>query len=633
MFIVDVIPIVTMPKNISQVLSYFSKNPVKKGALVSVPLGRRKINALVIDSYSVEKEKISIKKGGFQMKNIEKVLSEESLLSDIQIKLFKWFLNFYVAPIGLTAKIFLPLYVIKKKRPFLISQQKLMTITAIDIKNVFLYDIERKSIYEDEIKIALKEKKQVLFLVPDIYTLEYYEKEFKNLNPEVLSSKLSQKKYFDAWQRIRNGESNFIISTRIGLFINFSNLGLVIFDEEQDSSYKSRDMMPYYHAKDVTLKLAELFNAKVILGSSMPSVETYWLLKEEKISLYESKFQNEFKKPMIIDMRNEIHGGNYSILSYQLQLKLEDVIVNNKKAILFISRRGMETFVFCRDCGYIERCPHCESSLIHHSGVKSSLVCHYCGFKKDVELKCPKCQSHRIKYFGAGTNKAMDEILKLWPNARVDVLDSDSAPTQKEQKEILEKFKDGKINILVGTQLLFKKYNLPKIDLAVVLSIDNLLYMPDFRSGERIFQIAKDMALICNKKSDFLLQTYTPDNTLFEIIRSMNYESFFKNEILLREAFSYPPFTNIIKLIYKNKDKNLAESEAFRVADKINKSNFKSIQILGPAPAYIPKIKNNYIWQIIIKIKNIDDSVKEKDILLKSIPEGWIIDVNPISLL
>ncbi|MBI3671233.1 primosomal protein N', partial [Candidatus Azambacteria bacterium] len=412
-----------------------------------------------------------------------------------------------------------------------------------------------------------------------------------------------------------------------GVFSNFSDLGLIILDEEEDASYKSRDTMPYYQTKDVALKLAELFSANVIFGSVVPSVESYKNFEVARLNDIETK------KPILVDMRNEVHGGNYSILSYQLQEKLENVINGGKKAVLFISRKGSETFVFCRDCGYVEKCPNCDASLIHHEGVKSFLACHYCGFKKDLILKCPKCQSHRIKYFGAGTQKSKEEILKLWPEAKIGILDSDFAPTQKEQKEVFDGFKNGNINILVGTQLLFKKYDLLKVELAAVLSMDNLLYLPDFRSGERIFQVASRISFFCGKNSDFIIQTYTPENPIFEIIKNMDYEKFYKNEIQSRETFGYPPFSSLIKLIYKNKDRKIAELEADRLTSKIEKLNLKNIRILGPAPAYIPKVKNNYIWQVIVKIKNTDDPKKEKDLLLKNIPEGWIIDVNPESLL
>lgn len=634
MYILDVIPIVKIPKNISQVLSYFSKDPILTGSLVSVPLGRAKVNALVVASYPVDEEKISIKKSGFRMKNIENVISKEPVLSGAQLDLFKWFLKFYASPIGLSAKTFIPNYLTKKKTGVKIPQaQNSPSKTVSSKKDILAVGENRDDFYEKEIKKMLSKNRQILFLVPDVFLLKYYQKRFEKLDPAVLSTQLTPKKYFDGWLKVRSGESKLIISTRTGAFLNFSDLGLVILDKEQDSFYKSRDMMPYYHTRDIALKLAELSSADIILGSSTPSIEMYFLAQKGKIKLKSNLGVQPLSKPVLIDMRNEMHGGNYSILSYQLQQKLENIIKKNDKAIFFISRRGSETFVFCRDCGYIEKCPNCETSLIHHTETRSLLVCHYCGFKKDIQLKCPSCQGHKIKYFGAGTKKAEEEILKLWPNAKIGVLDSDIAPTQKKQEEILNKFKEGKINILIGTQLLFKKYDIPKVSLVSILSMDNLFYLPDFKSGERIFQIARQVSFFCKKNSDFLLQTYTPDHPVLETIRKMDYESFYKSEIESRKAFSYPPFSQIIKLIFKHKNRYASETEAERLTEKIINLNLKNIQVLGPAPAYIPKIRNNYIWQIILKLNSKKEAEKEKNLLIKNIPEGWTIDVNPESLL
>jgi len=336
---------------------------------------------------------------------------------------------------------------------------------------------------------------------------------------------------------------------------------------------------------------------------------------------------------MLIDMRNEIHGGNYSILSWQLQNDLEDVLERKKQAVFFISRKGAETFVFCRDCGYVEKCPSCESSLIHHKERNMSvLLCHQCGYKKNIQLKCPKCHSHRIKYFGAGTQKAKEDILKLFPNAKVELLDSDITPTQKEQRRVLDDFKNKKIDVLIGTQLLFKKYDMPKVELVTILSLDNLLYTPDFRSGERVFNVFQNISTLCKSNGKLHLQTYTQENQVLELCAKINYEAFYKNEISSREMFSYPPFSRLVKLVYKNKDSRLAESEAVRLSEKLKKLELENVQILGPAPAHVPKVRNEYIFQIILKIRMAEDMENKKITLLKNIPEGWLIDVDPENL-
>lgn len=642
MHIIDVIPLVKIPKGFSQVLSYFSLKDIKIGAVVSIPLGRASVNALAISSRQMDDQKISIKKSGFQMKNIKSVISEDPALSEKQFEFFKWFLKYYFPPIGLAAKTFIPNYLLKRKTAIKHSLGELPSGNFLQrsvlCKKELVMGADRTGYYKQKIKEALDQNKQILFLVPDMHAFDFYADQFANFNPDLISSRLSSKKHFDEWLNVKNNKAKLIIATRMGVFLNFADLGLVILDEEQDSSYKSQDMMPYYHTKDIAFKLAEFFNADLILGSSAPDISTYHLAKlGAKLLSKNLEIESPNKRFDVIDMRNEIHGGNYSILSYRLQQELENVIQNGKQAILFISRRGAETHVFCRDCGYIEKCPKCESSLIHHKGstfVRSLLMCHYCGFKKSPPLACPKCKSHRIKYFGAGTQKAKEEILKNYPEAKVEALDIDSAPNFEDQKNIFQKFKNKEINILIGTQLLFKKRELLKADLVCVLSLDNILYIPDFKSGERIFRIMREVSSLGKDKAEFLLQTYTPEHGIFDIIKNLDYENFYKQEIESREAFGYPPFSELVKLTFKNKDSSLAEKEAKKLAGKINNLQLKEIQILGPAPAHTPKIKNEYIWNVILKIQNDKNcEEEEKNTVLKNIPEGWTIDVNPESLL
>lgn len=634
MYILDVIPTVKIPKGVSQVLSYFSKDELKPGTLVSVPLGRAKVNALVVSSYPLDGEKINIRKSGFQMKNIERVISREPLLSERQIKLFLWFLKYYSSPVGLSAKTFLPSYVIKKRTEIKDIKPVSMKINESDTgKDTLVFGEKREAYYKKEIKEALRSNKQVLLLVPDMLSLDHYADALSELSPIVISSELSPKKYFDAWKKIRNGETKFVIATRMGVFLNFSKLGLVILDQEDDQAYKSRDMMPYYHTKGVALKLSELFSAKLIYGSATPSIETYWLAKTKKIDTTHLETRSPNRSPMLVDMRNEIHGGNYSILSWQLQNDLEDILSKKKQAIFFISRKGAETFVFCRDCGYVEKCPKCDSSLIHHKERNTSvLMCHQCGYKKDIQLRCPKCQSHRIKYFGAGTQMAKEEVIKLFPDAKVEILDSDITPTKKEQKKALDDLRDKKIDILIGTQLLFKKYDMPKADLAAILSLDNLLYAPDFRSGERVFNILVKMSYFCKKSGKFYLQTYTQENPVLELCLRLDRDSFYKSEIAARKLFFYPPFAKLIRLSFKNKEKHFAEAEAVKLSEKLKKLAGENVQVLGPAPATIPKVRNEYIFQIILKIKTSEDMENKKTTLLRNVPEGWLVDVDPDSL-
>ncbi len=629
MYILDVIPLVKMPKDRSQVLSYFSSSFVPVGSLVSVILGRSKVNALVVSSSSLQNDKISIKKSKFQIKSIDKVISSNPVLSEIEMRIFKWFVGFYGSSLGVSAKIFLPNYLTKKKTKVNISTEcpSLSKDKKSCVKHILTSEEKREIFYKNEIKKVLKKQKQVLFLVPDMFSLKYYSKTLKELNPVTLSGDLSPKKQFDIFLSVKNKGIKFLISTRVGLFLDFCDIGLIIFEKEEDSSYKSKDMAPFYNSRDIVLRLSDEFSAPIIFGSNSPSIESYFYVKKSKGQIILDK---KSKPPQVVDMKNEIFGGNYSILSYQLQQKLNNILQNKKQAILFLSRRGSETFVFCRDCGHIEKCKNCDLSLIHHKGFKKSLVCHYCGFSKEMVIVCPKCKSHRIKYFGAGTQKAKEEILKIFPGAKIGILDSDITPNLKDQEFVFDMFKKKKLDILIGTQILFKNKDIPKSDLVAILSMDNLFYLPDFKSGERIFQIAKNMSLFSSCDGDFILQTYTPENEVLQIIQKLDYDIFYKNEIEAREIFFYPPFSEVLKLIYKNKDSKKAEKSALLLIKKLKSLNLKDVIFMGPAPAYISKIRGQYIWQIVVKLK--PGSKYKKDIF-KNVPNDWIVDVNPESLL
>ncbi len=628
MYILDVILTIKTPKNLSGVLSYFSPDPLKKGAFVRVSVGHIKVNAMVLDCRLVESEKMFIKKSAFQIKAIDRIISDTPVFSDKQFDLFFWFLNFYMADIGICAKTFLPNYLVNKKTPIKVKEAKKTQQTKNGVFSEFLVvGSNRLKFYKKEIQKCLNKKKQVLFLVPDLVLLKKYEKELKDFYPEILTSSISPKKYFSLWEKVRTKEKNFILSTRGGVFLDFSELGLVIVDKEEDSSYKSQDMLPYYQTKDVAKKIAELSFAKIIYGANVPTVESYYLVKDKLVE--KDKKKHYF---LTVDMRNEIYGGNYSILSYYLQGNLEDILRKNRQAILFISRRGSETFVFCRDCGWVEKCKNCEASLIHHK--KIGLLCHYCGFKKEAPVVCPQCHGHKIKYFGAGTQKAKDEILKLFPNAKVKILDSEITPNLKDQEKIVKDFNLKKIDILVGTQLMFKWGFKLKADLSAVLSFDNILHLPDFKSQERVFNIAKNLSFI-SKQQEMILQTYTKDHYLIsDISKKIDYDVFFSEEIKLREKFCYPPFSFLVKIIYKNKSIVQGENEVQKIKEKIVNLKIKEIEILGPALAYIPKIKNFYIWHIIIKIKDKKQELKIKKEITKALSEfEYVADINPESLL
>ena len=622
-----------------QILSYFSQRDLPSGALAQISVGRQKINGLVAGSHSLSKQKMSVKSSAFQMKSISKVISEEPALNVYQVALLKYLSDYYAVPLTLFLKTFLPEYLLKKKQSVALEHISAPENTAErqSVKPILIKQKNRVEIYKKLIDAQLKAGKQILLLSPELAQAQEWQKILKDYSPALLTSELTPKNYFEEWQKIRNGKTRLIIGTRVAIFANLINLGLLIIDEEHSPHYKSWDMMPYYHAKTTALKLAELCGAQAALGSEIPSVESYYFAKHGDYELEAGEKTAEAgKHPTdIIDMRNEIFGKNYSVFSHQLQNALAEILESkSKKAILFVSRRGNQSFIFCPDCKYMEKCDKCEAHLIFHTVPKRNLICHQCGWQKEPPSLCGKCQSRHIRTFGGGTQKALEEIEKLWGYKNTLVLDYDTAPAHKDRQKIIAQFKEEKNRILIGTQALLGKPEMPKADMLAVVSLDNLLYIPDYKIGERIYRLIHGIWAYANPNTRLLFQTYTPENEALRNILRQDYDDFYQKEISSREDFDYPPFSDIVKIIVKDINERSAKAKAQKIADYLEKTAQKigaNIEALGPSPAYIPKVKNQYIYQVVLKIINMDAQSRTQ--ILKRVAEHATVDADPESIL
>lgn len=606
-----------------------------------ITLQRNKTFGIVMKCESAEKYKISIKQSGYQLKKIDKVIEKEPFIEALQLKFILWLADYYFASMGQVAKLFIPPDLLKKNIP-----NGKIQFSGNENKNhqeLFISN-RRLDYYTEQINSALKNKKQVLFLVPNLTHLKIYNERLNRADIKTIQihGSLPKRKQFEEWEKIRSGKPLTVIGARSALFYPFNNLGLVIVDEEQNSEYKSWDQSPRYNARDAALKLAEIAGAKIILGTSTPSVESFWQAKHKKYRLNDKRTFPKNRLAEIIDMREEIKQRNYSMLARKFQEALTGIVARKEKAILLINRRGASTFILCRDCGYVVKCSECEAPLVYHLD-SNKLLCHHCVKQSIPPNLCPKCSSWRIKYFGTGTQKIIQEIKKLFPDAFALRLDSDIAKKLPQQEKIFEEFIKKDFQILIATQLV-SKFLTPelKIKLIGVISIDTSLNMPDWRSGERVFQIISKFFHFPR----IMIQTYHPENSTIKYATKDDFESFYKEEIKNRKSLSYPPFSQFIKLTYKHKNPKKAEEEAKILYAKLNQflitnqlSTNQLITLLGPVPAFIPKIKNHYIWQIIIKLKTINfypeqsQGNKLKTKLLNVAPSDWVIDVDPENLL
>ena len=508
----------------------------------------------------------------------------------------------------------------------------------------------KTEVYLQLIEKALDEHKSSILLVPEIsltpQTVNRFIARFGKENIAVLHSKLSIGERYDEWNKINEGRAKIVIGARSAIFAPVKDLGIIIIDEEHDSSYKS-EMTPKYDAKEVARFMCKEANVPLLLGSATPDIDTYFRAKNEEIMLLELKNRaNKASLPEIeiIDLREELAKGNKSMISTRLYEEIQKNLNDKKQTILYLNRRGFSTFVMCRNCGYTVKCKNCNINLTYHANT-NRLKCHYCGYEEKLVTKCPSCGSEQIRYFGTGTQKLEYEINKLFPNASTIRMDIDTVSKKNSHEQILEKFKNDNIDILIGTQMVVKGHHFPNVTLVGVIAADGSLNIDDFRANERTFQILTQVAGRAGRGEDkgrVIIQTYNPDNFSIECAKKQDYDLFYNTEISLRKQLKYPPFCDIILIGFTS----VIEQEVANVASKIheylkNRVLRENIGIIlyKALPSPIDKIKNKYRWRILIKCKfgeEITDliyDVLEEFQKLKSKSTKITIDLNPNNMM
>jgi primosomal protein N' (replication factor Y) len=499
----------------------------------------------------------------------------------------------------------------------------------------------KTEIYLQALAEAVKQGKRGIVLVPEIaltpQTLERFASRFP-YRVAIIHSQLSLGEQFDQWHQIQNGEFDVVIGPRSAVFAPQPNLGLIVIDEEHEWTYK-QDNSPRYHTRDVALKIAELNKAVVVLGTATPDVTTYYHAQKGDYRLLElpQRVTPNEGSPLpqieIMDMREELKSGNTGIFSRLLKSEIDKALVKKEQIILFFNRRGAATFVQCRDCGKVLQCPNCYVSLNYHLD-NNILVCHQCNYKKQVPQTCPECHSRRIKYMGLGTQKLEQETALTFPNARLLRWDSDSTKGKNSHREILDAFRNHKADILIGTQMVAKGLDLPNVTLVGVIIADTGLNLPDFRAGERTFQLISQVAGRAGRGvagGKVVIQTYMPQHYAIQATINHDYADFYKQEIVYRKQLNNPPFSKIIRMTYIHINDLLCQKEAERMKKQlsleIEANGLYGISILGPSPAFIQRLRGRFRWQIILRGNTPDIVISKIDV-----PKGWTIDVDPIGL-
>ena len=511
----------------------------------------------------------------------------------------------------------------------------------------------KTEIYLQLIEKALNNNKTSIMLVPEIsltpQTVDRFIARFGEENIAVLHSKLSIGERFDQWNKIKSGQAKIVIGARSAIFAPVQNLGIIIIDEEHDSSYKS-ESTPRYNAKDVARYLCYESNIPLVLGSATPDTGSlYRTMKKQSVLLRLNKRANNAKLPEIevVDLREELSKKNKSMLSEKLQESIKENLENKKQTILFLNRRGFSTFVMCRDCGYTAKCKNCDITLTYHKST-NKLKCHYCGYETKVITKCPECGSENIRYFGTGTQKLESEINTLFPEAKTIRMDVDTVTKKNSHEKILTDFKENKADILIGTQMVVKGHHFPNVTLVGVIAADGSLNMNDYRANEITFQILTQVAGRAGRGEDagkVIIQTYNPDNFTIECVKQQNDEMFYNTEMRLRKQLKYPPFCDIIVIGVSSKDEQItmkvAQSLHKYLKDRVENENI-GIMLYKALPAPIDKIKNKYRWRILIKCKFGEDIIDlmnntmDKAQTIKYCKNGDAnisIDVNPTNMI
>lgn len=513
-----------------------------------------------------------------------------------------------------------------------ITDEVLDKINGNNFQTYLLYGITgsgKTQVYIELAKRALEKNKTVLILVPEIsLTPQITSRFFNNFGDTVtvIHSRMSAGERFDSWRRVLNGKSKIVVGARSALFAPLKNIGLICVDEEHDASYKQADQIPKYNARDAAVVLASINNSPVILGSATPSIESMYNAETGKYKLLSLPKRIDDAKLPKITFVNIAHEKNKSktetVFSKLLVDKIDDRLKKNEGVIILQNRRGFSTQIFCNDCGEVEMCENCSVPMVYHIN-QNKIQCHYCGLVKPAPHACTHCGSINIKYFGTGTERVEDELQFYFPNARIERIDSDSITKKSYLSNLLLSFSKGDIDILVGTQMVSKGLDFPRVTLVGVISAETTLWLPDFRADERTFQLLTQVSGRAGRSKvagEVIIQTYNEKHFVLQKVLENDYKGFYEKEKIDREKMGYPPFTRIALIETKDTSMDKAKGAAYDFYKEIIKyKNF--IKISDPTTAQIFKLKNYYRYHILIK------SYKEKDpggaILRKAILEAW----------
>lgn len=646
------------------------RNGIEIGKRVWVEFGNRDKIGYVVGFASEAEVK--------NVKPVRSIIDDEPIISAEMLELCKWIKDTYLCSLGEAISATIP-GVLKKGKVFvrprsgkpgeeklpeprapheLTQDQKtilenILSKAEKETHKVFLLHgvtaSGKTEIYLQAVEKILAKGRTGIVLVPEIaltpQTVERFLSRFGRRVAVVHSGLLGSRRYRE-WKRIKNGEAKIVVGARSAIFSPVKNLGIVIIDEEHETSYKQEDT-PRYHARDTAIMRARLASCPVILGSATPSLESYYLAskktKSELVKLTKRIDDKDLPKAKVVDMRMELATRKRMVMFSRVLIdSMENALKKKQQIMIFLNRRGFSTFINCKRCGLVLKCKRCDAVLVYHYETKS-LVCHYCNSRQSPPDICPKCKSGYMKYFGIGTEKVESEISRLFPGARIARMDTDTTSKRGSHGRILDEFKNHNIDILIGTQMIAKGHDFPRVTLVGIVNADVNLNLPDFRASERTFNLITQVAGRAGRGEEggeVIIQTYAPGHYAILSASKHDYDRFYREEIKTRKDLLFPPFTHIIRLTLRSRNENATIAAANKTKDFLKKAlprkGAKAIEIIGPAPSPISRVRGYYRWNILLKAKtrSIMCEVLRKALKGYRKPGGTLlaIDVDPISV-
>lgn len=645
-FLISVAPLTRIALTRDQSFFYIYETKLSVGTLVEVPIGRRLAEGIVTQcSADFPRE------SNFQLKRVSKVL-EKDFLTVEQLKLVEFISSYYLSPVGVVLKHFIPkrvqmrgsiVYKKNKQKKILTSAQQkeimsqvfkgfskshskyFLHITKSSDKFAILFSLMQEVLKNDNA--------QVLYLLPELMQTPYFTAFLYHFFSEdeiaIMHSKLSKGEFYKKWRDIKSGKVKIIMGTRIALFAPFKNLNLVIVDEAHDMSHKQWEHNPLFDARRVSEELAQIFDCPHIMTSATPHVLDYYHKYNKKSNVqFISYINNKRSKIKVVDMKKERWDKNKSPLSRELTTQISLALKDKRQSLLFVNRQGMSAFSICSRCRTVAKCPTCTRALV--SVTKGQYSCIHCNFTQKTTRKCKKCKAS-IEHIGIGTQKIQRELKKMFPKAKIVVADGSTMKKTGTHNKLYRDFSEGKIDIVIGTQMITKGWNSNNIALSAIIDTDHLLSLPEYNVGEKAFAFIVQMGLRAGSGKT-IIQTFQPEDPIIQYASEYKFREFYEKELSLRKVLAYPPYTHLIKLLYQDIEKKEVEKTIENMYESITKLcvEDEDIIISEPHDPLINKIRTKYRKQIIIKIKNNTIPVYLHDFLILQNTK-WTIDIDPVT--